>query len=374
MAVSETREDSRSAADAATMLIDTDIHERLTNKEQLLPYMSPMWQRYITQYAGLFPGTQTPNCWPYAGPSPGNARLTWLNEDRSSATDLDTMRRHLFDEEGVTIGILNGSFYPSSMLGNYEFAQALASAYNDWQIETWLDPEPRLRGSIHVCAQEPAAAVREIERVAAHPQMVQVHLPTSTERQYGDPFYRPIFEAALKHDLVMSFHHDRNTRTVLGYPRYYVEWHSMAAPQAAMNQILSLICNGTFDIYPELKVVFLETGVAWVPWFMTRVDQQYREVRVEVPWVKKLPSEHFRNNVRLATQPLNDISPREFTDMVNGIGGESIYVFATDYPHYDADSADAILPKTIPDELRNRVRFKNAIETYPRLRNLEPAA
>ena len=162
MAVSETREDSRSAADAATMLIDTDIHERLTDKEQLLPYMSPMWQRYITQYAGLFPGTQTPNCWPYAGPSPGNARLTWLNEDRSSATDLDTMRRHLFDEEGVTIGILNGSFYPSSMLGNYEFAQALASAYNDWQIETWLDPEPRLRGSIHVCAQDPAAAVREI--------------------------------------------------------------------------------------------------------------------------------------------------------------------------------------------------------------------
>jgi predicted TIM-barrel fold metal-dependent hydrolase len=337
-------------------------------KEQLLPYLPRIWQRYVTQKAGLFPGTQTPNLWPYAGPSPGGGRLDWVEDDKSSATRLEVMQRHLFDEEKVTIAILNGSFYPSDMVGNYEFAQALASAYNDWQIEHWLEPEPRLRGSVHIVAKEPAQAVREIERAGKHPQMVQVHLPTATYCEYGDPFYRPIFEAAVENDLAVSFHHSRRTETVLGYPRYYVEWHSMAAPQAAMNQILSLICNGLFDEMPDLRTVFLETGVGWVPWFLSRLDQQYREVRVEVPWVKKLPSEHMRNNVRLATQPLNDVSPRDFANLVETYSLERVYVFATDYPHYDADNADTALPSTFPDELRERIRYKNALDTYPRLR------
>jgi predicted TIM-barrel fold metal-dependent hydrolase len=132
--------------------------------------------------------------------------------------------------------------------------------------------------------------------------------------------------------------------------------------------------NGTFERYPELKCVFLETGVAWTEWWFRRVDQQYREVRTEVPWVKRLPSDHFRDNIWLATQPLNDMSPREFTDMVDATRTHDVYVFATDYPHYDADSAEAILPRTIPAELRDKVRFRNAVDTYPKLAGLERAA
>ena len=364
--------DSLARGDAGatdTQLIDTDVHERLVDKEQLLPYLPEVWKRYITQKSGLFPGTQTPNLWPYAGPTPGGNRLDWIAEDKTTATRLDTVQKHLFEEEGVTTAILNGSFYPSDLVGNYEFAHVLASAYNDWQIEHWLAPEPRMRGSVHVVAKEPDKAVKEIERVGDHPQMVQVHLPTATYTEYGDPFYRPIFKAASEHGLAVSFHHSRRTETVLGYPRYYIEWHTFAAPQAAMNQIASLIVNGLFEELPELRVVFLEAGVGWVPWFVQRLDQQYREVRVEVPWLTKLPSEYFRTNVRLATQPLNDISPRELANLIESYSLEDVFVFATDYPHYDADNADRALPPSIGAELRERIRYKNALDLYPRLRD-----
>jgi predicted TIM-barrel fold metal-dependent hydrolase len=60
--------------------------------------------------------------------------------------------------------------------------------------------------------------------------------------------------------------------------------------------------------------------------------------------------------------------------MVESTRTQSVYVFATDYPHYDADSADAILPRTIPAEIRDRVRFRNALDTYPKLAGLEAAA
>jgi predicted TIM-barrel fold metal-dependent hydrolase len=282
-------------------------------------------------------------------------------------TDVGKLGEHLFGGEGVSVAILNGLFHVSALMGEFEFAQALASAYNDWEIEQWLQRDSRLRGSIHVVAHDPAAAAREIDRVADNQQFVQVFLPTVTDRQYGDPQYRPIFEAAVRHNLVVAFHHGGHTRTALGFPRYFIEWHAMAAPQAAMNQLVSLICNGVFDKYPQLKVAFLETGVAWVPWFMWRVDQQYRELRIQVPWVKRLPSDYLRDNVRLSTQPMGDMRTADFVKLVEMTESDRMYMFSTDYPHYDADTAAQVLPGSLPEALRLRIRYKNALETYPRL-------
>ena len=157
---------------------------------------------------------------------------------------------------------------------------------------------------------------------------------------------------------------------MLGYPRYYIEWHTTAAPQAGMNQLLSIICNGVLDQLPELKVVILETGVAWLPWFMWRLDQQYRECRLEVPWVKRLPSEHMRDSVRLSTQPMGDVKPAHLQQLIEMTDSDRMYMFATDYPHYDADSVDQVLPGALPEALRQRIRYQNALETYPRLKDL----
>jgi predicted TIM-barrel fold metal-dependent hydrolase len=278
------------------------------------------------------------------------------------------MRKHLFEGEGISLAILNGFFYPSSIAGNFELAAALASAYNDWQIDNWLNKEPRLRGSIQIAVDDPEVAVREIDRIADHPQMVQVFLSLSSERQWGDPRYHPIYEAADRHGLAIAFHHSQVTRTLLGYPRHYIEWHTLAAPQAAMNQITSLIFNGVFDKFPNLKAAFLECGVAWVPWLMWRADQQYREVRVDVPWVKQLPSVYMRNNIRISTQPMSDVKPQYLTQLIEWTESDSMFMFSTDYPHYDADSVNHVLPKTLPEALRRRIRYQNAIETYPRLR------
>jgi uncharacterized protein len=353
-----------------TLLIDTDVHEVMRTNQVLFPYLDPHWQRYLGDYSGTMIGTQVPASFPYATPTPGPGRLEWVPPDRIAGADLDLMKEHLFEGQGVSVAILCGFFHASALRANYELAAAMASAYNDWQIEHWLEKEPRLRGSVHVVADDPAVAAREIDRVGGHPQIVQVFLPSVTDRQYGDPRYRPIWEAALRNQLVVSFHHGQHTQTVLGYPRYYIEWKTTAPPQAAQNQILSLIANGTFDKYPELKVVFLETGVAWVPWFMWRLDQQYRECRVEVPWIKRLPSDHMRDNVRLSTQPLADITPRQFQQLIEMVESERMFLFSTDYPHYDADDPDKALPSTLPEDLRNRVRYQNALETYPKLAGL----
>jgi predicted TIM-barrel fold metal-dependent hydrolase len=361
--------DTPQGQEEATLLIDTDVHEYLKSGLDLMPYIDPVWHRFFTNYGWNKKALGTTGGYTQITTKGVAARADWLLPDGTMGSDPEMTRKHLLEGEGVSYAILNGFFHVAAQDVQPEFVSALASAYNDWQIDKWLDVEPRLRGSVHVTLDDPIASAREIDRVAAHPQIVQVFLPTLTNTRYGDPRYRPIFEAAVRNNLVVSFHHGGSTETAIGYPRYIVEWHALAQPQAAQSQLASLIFSGLFDEHPELKVVFMETGVAWLPPFMWRIDQQYRELRSEVPWVKRLPSDHVRDNVRLTTQPMSDIKPSDMVALIEMANIERVYMYSSDYPHYDADSA-SVLSKHFPEDLKQRIRYRNAVETYPRMRSL----
>jgi predicted TIM-barrel fold metal-dependent hydrolase len=342
-----------------TFVIDTDIHESLSSWNELLPYLEPHWQRYITDY------DFGPELLHFPYPKVFMTRKA----DYMVAPSLQTMRAELLDKEQVDIGILTGSYYFSALPNNYELTTAVATAYNNWQIDNYLNPEPRLRGSVHVVADDPEAAAREIDRVAEHPQIVQVFLPIVNDRSYGEPRYLPIFEAAARNNLVVTFHLCGRTR-VLNAPRYAVEY-LMMLPITAMTLIANLIVHGVFDKFPELRVVVLENGISWLPSFMMRMDQKYLSLRLEIPWVKRMPSEIMRNQVRISTQPIEDFTKENFIRLLDQVGTDRMLMFATDYPHHDSDSPTTALPAGLSDDLRSRILHRNAQETYPRLRSAQ---
>lgn len=347
----------------ATGVIDVDVHEYYRKITDLLPYLDPKWHRFITEYG--WPGVAS--SWPYVVPTVGGSNRADSRPANGGppGSDLDTMQSQLLDAHGITHAVLTGNFHVASMEAWFDFATALASAYNDWVIENWLGRDPRLFGSIQVAVQDPMAAAREIDRVGAHPQMVQVFLPmiVGPRAGYGDPQYRPIFAAAARNDLVVAFHHGRMTKTLFGYPNYFIEWHQ-AVPHAGMCHAASLICGGVLEEFPNLKVVILETGYTWLAHFMWRMDQQYKGLRVEVPWLKRLPSEYMRDQVRLSTQPAEELSNKHFLQFIDMIGSEEMLLFSTDYPHFDFDSPARSLPGGLPVELKRKILFDNAASVY----------
>lgn len=342
-------------------LIDVDVHERLVSHDDLGPYLEEPWRHYLL------------NCnWPGPRQLPYVHLLT-SGVDRADSTpdnggpagsDLALMQSQLLDEWNIERAVLTGLFYPSTLKAQFEFATALATAYNSWEIENWLDKDPRFRGSIHVAAQDPASAVREIDRVGPHPQMVQVLLPIAGTIEWGDPFYHPIFEAANRHGLHICIHQSTATLTTTGIPRYFMEWHTLL-PQAFISQVVSIICNGVLDKWPDLKLVLLEGGFTWVPPLMWRMDTQYRSLRMEVPWVKRMPSEYIRENIRCATQPMDDPDdPDHLLKCIEMIGNDKFLLFATDYPHWDFDSPDRAFPSNFPKDLKRKICYDNAKELY----------
>jgi predicted TIM-barrel fold metal-dependent hydrolase len=345
-------------------IIDTDIHER-ADVNDLVPYLDPRFQHYITE-AGWVPDRSLPYTQLTAG---GLDRAdAKLPDGRPGGSDLGLLQRQLLDEFGHEYGILTGWLNASALHPGWsEFKTALMSAYNDWQIEHWLDREERLLGSIHVNIHDPQGAVREIERLAAHPRMVQVMLYIGpTDSPFGEPQYHPIYEAAARHRLVVGIHHSENSRTALGFHRYFIEWHT-CVPQVFMSEVVSLVFNGVFDKHPELKVILIEGGFSFVPHLMWKMDQQYRELRSEVPWVKRMPSDILRAQVRFATQPIEEFSGAEFERLIDQMGSDELLCFSTDYPHWDFDSPLEALPPDIPDDLRRKILADNARAIYERL-------
>lgn len=347
-----------SSTATARRIVDCDVHEMPVSIADLRPYLEPQWHSFLDS------GWSAPYFFSYAYPTEhGFARADALPDNGGPAgSDPDLLRRQLLDGHGVETAILTALFYPSDSHVQFEFATALATAYNDWIVDRWLPADARLRGSICVNVNDPEGAAREMRRVAAHPGFVQVMLPPLHEG-YGLPRYDPIFRAASELGLVVGIHPSSYAPTALGYPPYLVEWRITSAPQHHMSQLVSLIFSGVLERYPDLRVVLIEGGWTWLPHLLGRMDENFRSLRAEVPWLRRLPSEYVRDHVRLTTQPMPELTPAQLLAYVELMGSDELLLFSSDYPHFDADNPFRAFPRVAP-ELMAKIFHENATSWY----------
>ena len=102
-------------------------------------------------------------------------------------------------------------------------------------------------------------------------------------------------------------------------------------------QVTSLIMEGVFERYPELKIVMIEAGFAWMPALGWRLDKNWKRLRDEVPHLRRAPSEYIREHFWVSTQPMEETEEPRASDRVMNWVGWDRFMFASDYPHWDFD-------------------------------------
>ena len=90
-------------------------------------------------------------------------------------------------------------------------------------------------------------------------------------------------------------------------------------------------------------MIWIEGGLAWIPFLMQRLDHEYMLRPSEYPLLKKKPSDYMRD-MYYASQPMEVTTSRRWRCTLPMINAETQLLYASDYPHWDFD-----LPSTIYD-------------------------
>lgn len=347
-------------------IADGDIHPALADPTALYPYLSKRWRDHMDAY-GMIPRHQY-----LAGPAypKGNPdacrRDAYPPEGGRPGSSLPFMRDQHLNPNNVELGILNPLLPTPGNAQNPDLSVALATAMNQWQLAEWLEPEPRLKGSIMPPYEDGPASAKEINRWAGDDRFSQVLLLSRTTEPMGQRRYWPIFEAAASNDLPVAIHafgYGGNPITSGGWPSYYIEEMS-GHSQCCQALLASLVFEGVFEQFPTLKVILVEAGFAWLPALCWRLDKHWQKLRGEVPHLKRPPSEIVREHVWLTTQPMEEPDSRRHLKDVWEWIGEDRLIFATDYPHWDYDDPVEALPIRLDEEPRCKLFRENARAVY----------
>jgi len=356
--------------------IDSDVHPNFADGlRDLHDYMPDAWRKKLgigggADWSSRFAAAAyvLPLDYLYIN-SAGAYRDDAVHEGRAPATDAAFTAKHLLDGHGIDKAVLiAGHLFGIGAFPDPDVAATVASAYNEWMCERWLQVDPRFRGALVVAPQDPEKAVAEIERIQGRDGIVAVFLPLH-DILHGERHYYPIYEAAQRYSLPIVVH-PSGTESVFaraprmaGTPTYYIEWHT-ALSQIHQSNVLSTVCHGVFERFPELKYLIAEGGFAWAAEIMWKLDRDRKGLGDEVPWLKLAPSEYIRRNIRFTTQPMVEPHKKEHLPvLLDMVCAEETLVFSSDYPHWDFDDPRRALTG-LSKELRQKICVDNPRALY----------
>jgi uncharacterized protein len=352
-----------------TAVIDTDVHATVfPTAPDVMRHLPSRWQTYLETFGlrGLSLCGERPqqramsarsDAWGPAGEPPG--------------TDPAFVREQLLDRYDISGAVMKNVLGFQAAGGRPHpdgLAVALATALNDYRMDTWFAADSRWYGSI-TTPYEVRGAEAEIRRCreSEHGERwVQVLMAPDNERPAGHPRYWPIYEAAEHYDIPVAFHVLAGRAiTGAGTPNYYFEEHTQFEAYC-FPLVASLIFEGVFERFPRLKIGMIELAWSWVVPFAWRLDHAYELMRDEVARLPRRPSEYLAEHFWFTTQPMEEPEQLEWFDDVYGmfeaLMGDKL-MYSSDYPHWDFDEP-ANVPDTLPLETRRRILGETASELY----------
>ena len=335
-------------------VFDAELHPLIESREQLLSHVADeSWRERLR--SGEF-GV------PPASPHPG-AEVEGRKVP-AAATDPAAVAAALGEEVEAALLVPAQAMTTAGWL-NHGMAATFCAALNDLLVAEWLLAEPRFRLALAVAPHDGAVAAEEIERLASNPAVAAVCMPLIAVNM-GQRHYHPIYAAAERHGLPVIVHPGGFEGSVIGPaslggvgPRTPEETFSML-PQVAMANLASLIYDGAFQRFPELRVVFAGFGFSWAPPVLWRADSEWRGLRVDVPWLTRPPSEYVADHVRFMVDSACELRPEAWR--VGAMLPPSSLIYGSDLPFGEGDAERALAGA--PEDMRERIAVGNARETF----------
>jgi len=285
---------------------------------------------------------------------------------------LDRIRDHIRD--GIDAEII----FPNKGLLMFatrdaEFGAAQCQIWNDWAWEQFGKYNDFMSPVAAIMTADISLAINEVKRVAKI-GFRALTLPCkpifgphdARDLNYNFPAFDPMWAVIQDCDLPITFHvstgrDPRAARKDGGAVVNYVS-HSLAP---TIEPVANLCASGVIERFPKIRFAAVESGIGWVPWALTAMDEAYRKHHLwAFPKLKKLPSEYFRTNGAATFQ--EDPAGLQLAESWNLVDN---FMWANDYPHAEGTwphSAEAIEREMggLSEESRTKILGMNAARMF----------
>ena len=332
------------------MIVDVDAHHyENEHYSQILPFMENDVQRQLIMAGGRGSRGAVPQG---IGYQDMGGRVTRYPLRSSEKTDSDGKFRDIqlgyrwMDAMGVDYSCL----FPTGMLSiglhpQKEVEADLCWAYNRWVTEKVLpEAEGRFYSMLTLPFSEPDESFRQVEKFGDCKGVTGFMVTTVRNNSVHDNCYMRVYRAIEERGLSLAFHAGPNWgEPIFKSCNRFLSVHALGFSWYNIVHLTNWVINGLNERFPKLPVIWIESGLAWIPFLMQRLDHEYMLRSSECPLLKKKPSDYMRE-MYYSSQPMEvqDMGALECTFRM--INAETQLMYSSDYPHWDFD-----LPSTIYD-------------------------
>ena len=257
-----------------------------------------------------------------------------------------TLTKRWMDAMGVDVICL----FPTPMLTlatapRPDVEVALARAYNRWLCDKVLPHETRIRSMLYLPFNQPEACVKMVEDFADKTGVIGFMVTAPHQRGVFDNCYMKLYAMLEERGLPLAFHGGFSWQEQsFSLSNRFIVVHALGFTFFNMLHLSNWVMNALPERFPKLKVIWIESGLAWVPFLIQRLDNEYMMRSSEAPGLKKKPSDYIRE-MYFTTQPMEMVDNLDALELTfRMLKADTQLLYSSDYPHWDMD-----LPSTIYD-------------------------
>jgi uncharacterized protein len=257
---------------------------------------------------------------------------------------------------------------PMLLLGMHpqdEIEAAVGRAYNRWLIERILPQDERIKGLLYLPFNTPRACIDIVKEFGEAKGVIGYTICATRNKPVHHDAYIPLYSLIEETGKPLAFHSGFHW----GDPSFmqlnrFISMHALSFVHYNLIHLTNWVINGLPERFPKLKVVWVESGLAWVPFIMQRLDHEFMMRVCEAPMLKRPPSEYIRE-MYFTSQPLEKNNLQLLEATFAAMRAETQLLFASDWPHWDFDPPSAIT--TIPflsDQAKRNILGLNAARVF----------
>jgi predicted TIM-barrel fold metal-dependent hydrolase len=283
-----------------------------------------------------------------------------------------TLTERWMDALGVDMAVL----FPTPMLNlsncpRHEVEVELAYAYNRWLCDNVLAHAPRIKSMLYLPFNDPEACYETVKEFGDRKGVVGFMVTTTHYCKNYENSYMKTYAALEERGLPLGFHagfHWNDSGQSLA--NRFMVVHGLGFTWSNMVHMGNWLVNGMPERFPKLKTLWIESGLAWVPFLMQRFDNEFMMRTSDAPLLKRKPSDYMRE-MYFSSQPMEMVDNRKALEVTfEMMKAETQLCYSSDYPHWDMDLPSTIFDLPFLDQQAKRnILGGNA----QRLFKLEPA-